>query len=57
MVAIADPDVSRALETLKCKLQGPNAHMYAGCEVFSSYLDVLNNPSTVVDVAFIGERR
>lgn len=52
-MGIADPDVDRAQDVLKQKLQGPHSLMYKDCQVFSTYQDALLN--TTVHVAFIGE--
>ena len=52
MVGIADPDVGRAQDILKLKLQGPHALMYEGCQVFSTYQDAILNTTT--HLAFIG---
>ena len=57
VIGIADPDVTRAGEILERKLQGPHAHMYTDCEIFSSYQDALGSTRSGVDVAFIGEKR
>lgn len=55
VVAIADPDLSRAASVLERKLNGSRAAMYADCKLYASYLDALeaSNP----DVAFIGKKR
>jgi hypothetical protein len=52
VVGIADPDVGRAQDILKLKLQGPHALMYEGCQVFSTYQDAILNTTT--HLAFIG---
>ena len=52
VVGIADPDMGRAQDTLKLKLQGPHALMYKDCQVFSTYQDALRN--STIHLAFIG---
>jgi predicted dehydrogenase len=52
VVGIADPNVSRAEEIIKRKLQGPHASMYRECHVFSDYKDALLKKT--VNIAFIG---
>ena len=53
MVAIADPNLGRAMEILQTKLQGPHTHFYTECELFSSYQDAIAKGN--IDVAFIGK--
>lgn len=52
VVAIADPNQTRAQEILQGKLQGPHADLYRECQVFASYQEALEKDN--IDVAFIG---
>ena len=53
VVAIADPDLPKAQEVLKSKLDGQFADMYKGCIVMANYLDAIE--TTKPHVAFIGK--
>ncbi len=52
VVAIADPDLPKALKVLENKLSGEFAEVYKDCVVLASYLDAIKK--TKPDVAFIG---
>ncbi len=54
VVAIADPELSKAEAILQTKLLGPNSHMYKDCVAVKSYLNAI--ALTKPNAAFIGNK-